>query len=227
MTAIETRGATKKTARIVGILFLIATAAGILSIIFLRSLNTTDYLINISANGNKIIIGTLLDLIMAAAIFGIPVMLFPILKKHNENIARGYLVARIFEAIPVIVGAISLLSLLTLSQTFVLSGATNDIYFQTFGSVLLITRDWTDLIGTQIVFSLTALILNYSLYKSKIIPRFISIWGLIGALLILVAGLLGMFGVISSFSTISVVLFAPIAIQEMVFAVWLIVKGFN
>ncbi|MBT9438923.1 MAG: DUF4386 family protein, partial [Desulfobacterales bacterium] len=84
-----------------------------------------------------------------------------------------------------------------------------------------------DLIGTQIVFSLTVLILNYLLYQSRIIPRFISVWGLIGAPLILAAGLLGMFGLVSPFSTISILLSFPIALQEMVFAVWLIVKGFT
>ncbi|KAF5423206.1 MAG: protein of unknown function (DUF4386), partial [Candidatus Methanocomedens sp.] len=107
----------RKTAIIVGVLFIIATVAGILSQVFLGSiLDGPDYLINFSVNENQVIIGALLDLIMAAAIFGIPVMLFPILKQHNENIALGYLVARIFEAIPVVIGAISLLSLLKLSQ---------------------------------------------------------------------------------------------------------------
>jgi hypothetical protein len=219
----------KKTAIIVGVLFITATVAGILSeFLFLGPiLNSPDYLINVSANENQVIIGALLLLIMAAAIFGIPVMLFPILKKHNENIALGYVVARIFEAVTVVVGVISLLSLLTLSQEFLIAGATDASYFQTFGTLLLAARDWTDLIGTQIVFSLTALILNYSLYQSKLIPRFISVWGLIGAPLILAAGVLGIFGLISPFSTISIFLYLPIALQEMIFALWLIVKGFN
>ncbi|MBT9438924.1 MAG: DUF4386 family protein, partial [Desulfobacterales bacterium] len=126
---------------------------GILSQVFLGSiLDGPDYLINFSVNENQVIIGALLDLIMAAAIFGIPVMLFPILKQHNENIALGYLVARIFEAIPVVIGAISLLSLLKLSQEFVIAGATDASHFQTLGNLLLAARDSTDLIGTQIVF---------------------------------------------------------------------------
>lgn len=211
-----------------GVLFITATVAGILSQVFLVSiLDDPDYLINFSVNENQVIMGALFDLIMTAAIFGIPVMLFPILKKHNENIALGYLVTRIFEAVPVIVGTISLLLLLTLSQEFVIAGVTDASYYQTFGTLLLAARDWTDLIGTQIVFSLTALILNYSLYQSKLVPRFISVWGLIGALLILAAGVLGLFDIVSPFSTISIFLYLPIAVQEIVFAVWLIVKGFN
>ncbi|MCK4938524.1 MAG: DUF4386 domain-containing protein [Methanosarcinales archaeon] len=218
----------RKTARIVGVLFIISTVAGILCKFFLGPiLNAPDFLINVSANENQLIIGALLLLIMAAAIFAIPVMLFPILKKHNEKIALGYLVARIFEAVPIVVGVISLVSLSTLSQEFLIAGATNTSYFQTLGTLLLAARNWTDLIGTQIVFSLTALILNYSLYQSKLIPRSISIWGLIGAPLIFAAGLLGMFGLVSPFSTIAIFLYLPIASQEMVFALWLIIKGFN
>jgi hypothetical protein len=218
----------RKTAIIVGVLFITATVAGILSQVFLVSiLNDPDYLINFSVNENQVITGALFDLVMAAAIFGIPVMLFPILKKHNEKIALGYLATRIFEAVPVIIGTISLLLVLTLSREFVIAGATAASYYQTVGTLLLAARDWTDLIGTQMVFSLTALILNYSLYKSKLVPRFISVWGLIGAPLILAAGVLGLFDIVSPFSTISIFLYLPIALQEMVFALWLIVKGFN
>ncbi len=78
----------------------------------------------------------------------------------------------------------------------------------------------------MIAFSIGALILNYLLYQSKLIPRFISVWGLIGAVLLLAAGLLGMFG-LSPASMISIILTIPIGLNEMVLAVWLIGKGFN
>ncbi|GAG40524.1 unnamed protein product, partial [marine sediment metagenome] len=163
--------------------------------------------------------------IMAAAFVSIPVMLFQILKKHNKSIALGYVVARIFEAVPVVVGVISLLSLLTSSQEYVQAGAP-DASFQTLGTLLLAVRDWTHLLGPMIFASLGALMFNYLLYKSKLIPRFISVWGLIGATLFLAAGLLGMFG-LDPFSMISIFLILPHALQEMVLAIWLIVKGFN
>jgi len=84
------------------------------------------------------------------------------------------------------------------------------------------------LLGVEFVFSLTALILNYLLFRSKLVPRFISVWGLIGATLLLVSGFLVMFGLSPSpTSAISMLLSLPISVQEMVFAVWLIVKGFN
>ena len=218
----------RKTAIIVGVLFIISTVAGILSAVFLEPiLNAPDYLINVSANENQVINGALLELICAGAFLGIAVMMFPILKKYNENIALGYVVARILEAVPFVVGVISLLSLLTLSQEYVQAGTPDAPHYLPLSTLLLEVHDLTNLLGSMIIFSLTALILNYSLYQSKLVPGFISIWGLIGAPLMLTAGLLGMFGLFSPFSTISIFLALPLALNEMVLAVWLIVKGFN
>ena len=214
----------RKTAIIVGVLFIIATIAGVLNkFVFIGSiLDAPDYLINVSANENQVLIGMLLELIMGAIIVGIPVMLFPIFKKHNEALALGYLGSRVIEAVIIIVGAISLLSLLTLSQEYVIAGTPDASSFQTSGALLIAVSDWTFLLGPTTAFSITALILNYLLYQSKLIPRFISVWGLIGATLLLAGGLLGIFGF-----DLVMISASLIALQEMVFAVWLIVKGFN
>jgi len=217
----------RKTARIVGVLFIISTVAGVLSVVGSGPIiDAPDYLITASANENRVIIGALLELIMAAAFVSIPVMLFQILKKHNKSIALGYVVARSFEAVPVVVGVISLLSLLTLSQEYVQAGAPDASYFQALGTLLLTVRDWTHVIGPMIFAAIGALSFYYLLYKSRLVPRWLSGWGLIGATLFLAAGLLGMFG-LSPFSTTSTILVLPHALQEMVLAVWLIVKGFN
>ncbi len=165
-------------------------------------------------------------LINCAAVVVIPFMLFPIFKMHNEALAIGYVSFRIMEAVTLVGGTISLLLLLTLSQEFVKAGAPDALYFQTLGTLLLAAPDWTTLIGVYIFTALTAVILNYVLYKSKLIPRFISVWGLIGALLFIVVGLVGMFGDTTLIES-AAFLAAPLAVQEMVFAVWLIVKGFN
>ena len=112
-----------------------------------------------------------------------------------------------------------------LSQEFVQAGAPDASYFQTAGTVLLVVRSWTELLGPTIFFSLTALILNQILYQSKLVPRWLSGWGFIGAILALAGGLLEPFGFIDTNQRL--LLAAPLALQEMVFAVWLIVKGFN
>jgi len=219
---------TRKTAIIVGALFITATVVSMLEyiVIFPPILNAPDYLVNVSENENQAIIGVLFYLTNCAAVVVIPIMLFPIFKKYNEALALGYIGSRIIESVTLIVGSISLLSLLTLSQEYTQAAAPDDTYFQTLGTLLLAVTDWTHLLGAMIVFSLSAVILNYLLYQSKLIPRFISVWGLIGAISLLAAGLLGMFG-LSPSSTISIFLTIPIGLNEMVLAVWLIGKGFN
>ena len=217
----------RKIAMIVGVLFITATAAGVVGLVFLGSiLDPPDYLTKVSANQNQVIIGgALFALIMVAANVGIAVMMFPILKKHNESIALGYFGAIIIYATAYVVGVISLLSLVTLSQEYV-AGAPDASYFQTLGTSLLAVQDWAGLLGANIIFGLGALMFYYSLYQSKLIPRFLSVWGLIGATLMLAAGLLGMFA-LSPRSTIFIFLNLPIASNEMFLAVWLIVKGFS
>ena len=116
--------------------------------------------------------------------------------------------------------------LLTLSRDFV-AGAADAAHFQTLGTLLLAERDWAFLVGPNTVFSLGALMFYFLLYQSKLVPRFLSVWGLIGAPLLLVASLIRVFGLVSLFSPIAALLALPIALNEMVLAVWLIVKGFN
>ena len=215
----------RKTAIIVGVLFIIATVAGILTLSAEAIIDAPDYLINVSANGNQIIIGALLILIMGVAIAPIPVMLFPILKKHNEALALGYVVFMLLEVVNYFVAMLSWLLLLTLSLEYVKAVAPDVSYFQTFGTLLLATGNWNSVIMT-IVFSLSVLILNYILYKSKLIPRWLSGWGLIGGTLFLVSGFLPLFGY-GARSTIYILLNVPGGVYEMVFAVWLIAKGFN
>lgn len=217
----------RKTARIVGVLFIIGTAAGILSVVGTGPLDDPDYLIEVSANENQVRIGALLEFIMAAATAGIAISLYPILKKHNVSIALGSVCFRIIESIIFMVGVISLLSLLSLSQEFVKAGAPDASYFQPLGEVLLATRESGCAVLGAIAFGLGALMYYYLFYQSKLIPRFISVWGLLGIALVLADSLFIMFGLYVRFSTIAIIINLPIAVQEMFLAVWLIVKGFN
>jgi len=219
----------RKNARWAGVFYIIATVAPILTISFIGFLGggvagepIPDYLVNVSANESQVIIGMLIEWIWALAVVGIIATLLPILKKHNEALALGFSGLRFIEAISTIVGSIGLLTLLTLSQGFVKAGAPGVSHFQTVGTVLLAIRDWAFVIGSGLVWSLSALILNYLLYQRKLIPRWLSVWGFLGAALSFANYLPEFFGIDSI-----EILFLPIGVQEMVFAVWLIVKGFN
>lgn len=220
MTTIEKMNP-NMTARIVGILFIIGTVSGILSIFGAEPLQDPDYLTQVSVKQNQVMIGVFLVLIMGFSLTMIPVMMFPIFKKYNEALALGAVVFRgAFEGIAYIAVVIPWLLLITLSQEYVNAGAPDAAYFQTSGTLLLGAVDWLSQI-VSIVFSLGALMIYYLFYQSKLIPRWLSIWGLVGGLLYLAVPLLTMFGFVFE------ILMAPLALQEMVLAIWLIVKGFN
>jgi hypothetical protein len=217
----------RKTGIIVGLLFIIATVASISASVFLGSiLDAPNYLINASAHGTQMIIAVLLFLIAAISAFATSFMLFPVLRRHIESLAMGYVVLRIFENVFYVVGTLALLIILTVSQNYV-AGAVDASYYQILGSLLLALQNWAVLLGTLIFFGLGSLTLNYVLYQSKLIPRWLSLWGLIGAALVVLYGLLGIFGLGMGLTSPYALLAMPIAAQEMVFAVWLIVKGFN
>jgi hypothetical protein len=215
----------RNIARIVGILFIIGTISGISSFVGAPSLDDPNYLVKISENEKLTIIGALCVLTMGIALAPVPVLLFPILKNVNESLALGYVVFRLLEVVTYLVTVFSWLLLLTLSQEFVLAGSPNASNYQILGNLLLAVGSWNSPVMI-IIFSISALILNYLLYKSILVPRWLSSWGFIGGLLHLVEGLLDMFGLLPGMP-LGVVFFAPIAFQEMVWAVWLIVKGFN
>lgn len=217
----------RKTARVAGALFIIATAASLLSTPFLAPINASNYLTVFSVNQNQVLVGALLVFIAAASSASIAISLYPVLKKHNQSLALGAVGFRLIEAVMYIVGVIGIISLLTLSQEFVKAGAPASSYFQTLGAVLLAGYNWVGNVGALLAFCLGALMYYYVFYQTKLIPRWLSVWGLVGATLCMVAGLLVMFRLIGPMSTFQVVLALPIAVQEMVLAVWLIVKGFN
>jgi hypothetical protein len=215
----------RKTAIIVGVLFITATAAGVLSLFFTSSLNAPDYLVKISANEPQILIGALLMLIMGFAVAGMGIWMYPIFKRQNEALAMGYAGFRLIEGVLFIASVVSLMSLLALSQEFVKAGAPEVSHFQTLGMILQGENYWVYHMGT-ISFGLAALIFYYLLYKSKLIPRWLSVWGLIGMPFWFIVSFWIMFGLDPS-SPISTLLYLPIAVNEMVLAVWLIVKGFD
>jgi len=213
----------KKTAVIVGALFITATVAYSLSVLLLDPiLGGSDYLTKASANDDRVMIGALLVLLDAVAVAGIAVVIYPILRKHSEALALGYVGARIAEGILFGVNAITILTLLTLSQEYAAAGASAASHFQTLGALLLAAGDWAFLLGFGLAFALSVLILNALLYQSHLIPRWLSGWGLVGVASIFAYYLLRPFS-----GNLVEMLFLPIAVQEMVLAVWLIAKGFN
>src|SRR5665647_2514861 len=139
----------------------------------------------------------------------------------------GYICFRLLEAILIIIGIISLLSIVTLSQEFEKTVAPNASSYLIAGKLLVTIHNWTFLLGPNLALGPSTLMMSYFLYESKLVPRFISVLGLVGGSLILTCALLVMFGIFLQVSAWGAILAIPVFAYEISLAVWLIVKGFN
>lgn len=212
----------KTIARIVGLLFIVASVTAIAGGSLLLPLDEADYLAAVAAAEGQVVSGVLLELILVLSVIGIAVMLYPVLRRQNDGLALGYVGARTVEAVLLLAAAVTGLLVLSVGTDFTAA----DAGVQPLGDTLLATRDWTYLIGSLVMLGVSALILNSMLYTSRLVPVWLSAWGLVGGLLIAARGLVEMYGI--DFTGVWQGVFAaPIALQEMVLAVWLIVKGFN
>lgn len=219
---------TRRTAIIVGVLLIACTAATILSLTLLNPiLDDPEYLTRLTECETLAIIGVILEFIWAATAMCIAIWLYPVLSKHNATFSLGSVVFRAVEGVFVFIGTLSLLSLLTLSQEFVRGGLTEASSFQSIGLTLLAVRHWTLDGIVLIAFCLGALLYYWVFYQSKLVPRWLSGWGFLGAALSLGVSLYSLFNLGFVVSWMHTLLNAPIAFQEMVLAIWLIVKGFD
>ncbi len=215
----------RKKTIIAGTLYIIGTIAGLLSIV--PAVDAKDYLIQASANVNQVITGALFQFIMTVAYLGFAITLYPVLKKFKESPALGFLSFRIIAAVLNIIGIISLLLILPLSQKFVNAGTAETSYFITLGDLLRSGRDFVNHIAMILAISVSGLMFYILLYQTKLIPRWLSCWGLIGTMFTISASLLIMYHIIDIITTIYIVLNLPLILLEMVLAIWFIVKGFD
>ncbi|MCM3691031.1 DUF4386 domain-containing protein [Neobacillus niacini] len=218
----------KKSARIVGVLFILAAVTAVIGLnLYDPILKGPEYLITGSEHANQVIVGALMELLLVVSAVGTATTLFPLLRQYNETIALWHVCFRFLEAIIIIVGVISVLSLLTLSQEFVAAGAPDSSSFHSSGIILKAIHDWTFMLGPLFMLGINTMMYSYIFYKTKLVPRFISILGITGASCVFICSLFVMFGVFSQISFWGAVLAVPVAANEMILAVWLIVKGFN
>jgi hypothetical protein len=216
----------KKTARFVGTLFLTAMVASLLggglvdSIISAPNLAST-----VSENKTQVIIGLLLELVNAIAVIGIAALMFPLLKRYNESMSLGYLGFRIIEAAFCSAIVITPLALIRLSQQYLEAGTMEPAYFQGAGALSIAERASVAGLLIPVFFVMGALLFYSLLHRSKLLPRFISVWGFIAAVLILMLNLLSLNMEIGM--SVGMVLALPMILNEIFLGIWLIVKGFN
>ncbi len=220
----KSTNAGRRSAIMTGVLLIAGLITGICSVV--PVVDGADYLVMASPNENQVLIGAFSQLLMIVAYVGIPILLYPILSKHNKGFALGSVAFGIIAGVFIILGVIILLLLLTVSHEFVKVGTLHVSYFQTLGGLLREGRDLVNHVATTLAFVLAMYLFNYIFYQTKLIPRWLSVWGLIGSTLSILASLLFMIRFIGLDATY-MMLNIPIACQELILAIWLIIRGFN
>ena len=215
----------RRAALAAGVLFVVATAASLLSYAVEHPVLTgTDYLTRIAGNTGQVSAGGLLELVAAGASAGIAISLYPVLRKRSQGLALGAVIFRALEAVMYTVGAVITLSLLTVARQYAQATALSHGGIRGIGDALTGVRQDAILAGV-FAFIPGALMYSYVLYRSRLVPRWLSGWGIAAGLPMLIACLLALFShtPVTSYT----ILILPIAVQEMVLAAWLIFRGFS
>ena len=212
----------RTTARIVGAMYLAGMVVGITGIVLIQSiLGAPDHLATLPANSMLLAIAAVLWLMAVAWDAAHGVLMFPVLKQHNERIAVGYLGFRIMDALFVAIMVLFVLIQIPIGSEYLNAGASGASSLQALSTVFMQAQlDAYNIAMTTL--GVSGLILCYSFFKSKLVPRLLPVWGLVGYATILCGSVLEVLGF--DLLTIHAI---PGGLWEVFIGVWLIVKGFN
>ncbi len=214
----------RKTSISTGALFLVATIAQLAAAALDPSLTATESLVAVANHPNRLAAAALCYLIAAGTCVGIALALYPLLKKVNATMALGSVLFRAIEAVFYTTAVVSLLSILPVGQQSAATPVNSRAPLQALPDTILSLRDHSTLAGV-FAFTVGALMYYSLFYRSRLVPRWLSGWGVAGVLLMMIACLSALFT--HSPVTGYTLLILPIAVQEIVLAVWLLVKGFD
>ncbi len=217
----------KTSARITGALFILGTVPMITAmLVFGQHLSSTDILSAVAAHRSSTLVVALALIVMGTACSGIGISLYPTLKSHSEGWAAGAMGLRVVEGTLQIASAVGFFALVAVSQEFVKAGSPADSFFQPAGAAIRAINDWTSNIY-GLPFGIAALIYYTIFYRTGLVPRWLSVWGLAGIILMLVSVSGNLLGAMDASSPAGTLLCLPILAQELVLAVWLIAKGYS
>jgi hypothetical protein len=187
-------------------------------------LDVSDHLSQAHLHEGRLATAALLEMVMSAAVVAIAITIYPVLTRFRPRLAIGYLVARAVEATMFLIGSAGLLTVLTVSRTA--AERPSAVSLGNLNDLVLTGRAVTGTVTGAVAFSVSAVILNYVLFRARLVPRWLSAWGLAAAIAYLAGGVLGMYGP-DSVTVIQTALDLPMAVQEMTLAGWLIIRGFT
>jgi hypothetical protein len=205
-----------------GALYILGTVAGVLSVVVVGGFPDEDFLTRIAADPSRLTLGAFFILVMGFSLAAMTVFLYPLFRKDSEPLALGMLIFRgPLEGTSYFLSALGWLLLGALSREITAAGA-DSAALQAVGDVVLQVDDKLDGI-VAFVFLIGTVCLYTSFYRTRLIPRWISVWGLISVVPYLVYALLHFFDIDPGLGLLQI----PLAVQEMVMGLWLIIKGFN
>ena len=209
----------RKTSLVAGILYLL-TFVSIPTLALYGSIHEPGYILGTGPD-TAVIIGNILEIIVALAGIGTAVVLFPVLKGQNEGMALGLVSSRVLEAATIFIGVMFLLTVVTLRQTS--AGAEALVNSHT----LVTMYDRMFLIGQSFIPAINDLLLGFLLYQSRLVPRGLSLIGLIGGPVLIAGDIFVLFGVIGQHNPSTALFAVPVALFEFSLGIYLIAKGFN
>ena len=215
----------KKTAIVAGILIILGMVVGILSIV--PAVESIDYLSEVYPKRNQVLTGVVFQFLLIPIYLGFSLILYPVIKNYKENLAIGFIGFRIISSVFQLIGVILLPLFLLLSQKYLNSASPNIFNFETVGSLLKLGRDLSNHLGVMLATGLGNLILFFIFYKTKLIPQWLTWWGIYANLLAMLSSFLILFDTIDVISNSFAIMMLPLVIQEIVLAIWFIRKGFN
>jgi hypothetical protein len=209
----------RKTALVAGVFYLL-TFVSIPTLTLYGPVHDPNYIVGPGSN-TAVLVGGVLEVIVALAGIGTAVVLYPVVKRQNEAVALGFVSTRVLEAGTIFVGVASLLAVVTLRQT----GAGPDALVT--GQALVALYDRMFLLGQSFIPALNALLLGSLLYRSRLVPRVLPVVGFVGAALLLASDVAVLFGLWDRVSALSAIAALPIALWEFSLGAYLVVKGFK
>ena len=215
----------RKAALVAGVFYLV-TFVSIPALLLLGPALEADYILG-SGQDTRVLLGGLLETVTALACIGTAVVLYPILRRQNEALALGFVTARVFEAALIMVGVVSVLTLVTLRQEAGGAAAADPGALLATGKALVGVKDWTFLLGPGIVPAINALLLGTLLYRSRLVPRVLPVIGMVGAPLLLISSVATLFGANEQISALSAAAGLPMAVWELSLGLYLVFRGFK
>jgi hypothetical protein len=213
----------QKRARVFGVLYLVTFVTSIAAALLYQPVldHPVGYIASAGQN-NRIVLGALLELLLIIANIGTAVVIFPIVRRQSEELALGYVTARLFECMFILVGVVAVLGIVTLQQEVAGAGEGSVAY------TLAAIKDWTfDLGPGWVVGWGNGLILGYLMYSSGLVPRRMAWLGLVGGPLIIVSGTLVMFDVADAGGPLQGIATIPEFLWELSLGLYCTVKGFR